>query len=73
MSTNYRYVATQFGDSIKYSSSVNEIDRIGSSLLTGVVKEEFPNESIKGYGNAVVPQVVFEIFKVIQKIDYDRI
>ena len=44
-----------------------------------IVKEEFqPNtishsrwrkESIKGYGNAVVPQVVLEIFKAIEKYD----
>ena len=44
-----------------------------------IVQEEFqPNiishsrwrrESIKGYGNAVVPQVVLEIFKAIEKYD----
>ena len=27
------------------------------------------NESIKGYGNAVVPRVVYEIFKVIEEYD----
>ena len=44
-----------------------------STELDAITFPKWRNESIKGYGNAVVPQVVFEIFKVIQKIDYDRI
>lgn len=39
---NYRHIATQIGDSLKYSNSVNEIDRIGQSILR-VTKENFPN------------------------------
>lgn len=27
------------------------------------------NETIKAYGNALVPQVLYEIFKAIDKID----
>ena len=42
---NYRHIATQIGDSLKYSTSVNEIDRIGQSILR-VTKENFPNNSI---------------------------
>ncbi|WP_211092446.1 TIGR02391 family protein [Chitinophaga eiseniae] len=42
---NYRLIATQIGDSLKYSTSVNEIDRIGQSILR-INKENFPNESI---------------------------
>jgi len=42
---NYRHIATQIGDSLKYSTSVNEIDRIGQSILR-VSKENFPNNSI---------------------------
>lgn len=67
MSTNYRYVATQIGDSIKYSSSVNEIDRIGSSLLTGVVKEEFPNQSI----SSVRAQTVYNWILSLGKTSMD--
>jgi DNA (cytosine-5)-methyltransferase 1 len=37
-----------------------ELDRITFS--------KWRNESIKGYGNAVVPQVVYQIFKAIQNI-----
>lgn len=42
---NFRLIATQIGDSLKYSVSVNEIDRLGQSILM-VPKENFPNESI---------------------------
>ena len=34
--------------------------------LDGVTFSKWRNESIKAYGNAVVPQVVFEIFKAIE-------
>jgi DNA (cytosine-5)-methyltransferase 1 len=37
-----------------------------SSELDGVTFSKWRNESIKAYGNAVVPQVVYEIFKAIQ-------
>lgn len=46
METNYRYIATQIGDSLKYVSTVNEIDRVGKALLAGISKEDFPNPSI---------------------------
>lgn len=42
---NFRHIATQIGDSLKYDTSVNEIDRIGQSLLK-VNKEIFPNTAI---------------------------
>ncbi|RFM37125.1 TIGR02391 family protein [Chitinophaga silvisoli] len=42
---NYRHIATQIGDALKYSTSVNEIDRIGQAILQ-VNKESFPNTSI---------------------------
>jgi DNA (cytosine-5)-methyltransferase 1 len=34
--------------------------------LDGITFSKWRNESIKGYGNAVVPQVVYQIFKAIQ-------
>ena len=37
--------------------------------LDGITFSKWRNESIKGYGNAVVPQVVYQIFKAIQ--DYE--
>lgn len=36
--------------------------------LDGITFSKWRNESIRAYGNAIVPQVAFEIFKVIQII-----
>lgn len=37
--------------------------------LDGITFPKWRNESIKAYGNAIVPQVAFEIFKAIQSFD----
>jgi DNA (cytosine-5)-methyltransferase 1 len=37
--------------------------------LDGITFPKWRTESIKGYGNAIVPQVAFEIFKAIQQCD----
>jgi DNA (cytosine-5)-methyltransferase 1 len=37
--------------------------------LDGITFSKWRHESLKAYGNAIVPQVAFEIFKVIQKIE----
>jgi DNA (cytosine-5)-methyltransferase 1 len=37
-----------------------------SSRLVGITFSKHRNESIKAYGNAIVPQVVYQIFKAIQ-------
>ena len=42
---NFRHIATQIGDQLKYATSVNEIDRIGQSILR-INKENFPNTAI---------------------------
>jgi DNA (cytosine-5)-methyltransferase 1 len=36
-----------------------------SRELDGITFSKWRNESIKGYGNAIVPQIAFEIFKTI--------
>ena len=38
-----------------------------STELDGITFSRWRNESIKGYGNAVVPQVVYQIFKAIEQ------
>jgi len=38
-----------------------------SEQLDGITFPKWRKESIKGYGNAIVPQVAYEIFKAIQK------
>jgi len=37
--------------------------------LDGITFPKWRQESIKGYGNAIVPQVAYEIFKVIQRLN----
>ena len=41
-----------------------------SSGLDGITFPKWRNESIKGGGNAIVPQVVYQIFKAIE--DYEQ-
>lgn len=40
-----------------------------SAKLDGITFSKWRQESIKGYGNAIVPQVAYEIFKVIQHME----
>jgi len=39
--------------------------------LDGITFSKWRNESIKGYGNAIVPQVAYEIFKAIIAVEKD--
>lgn len=43
--TNYKLIAIKLGDSLKYGSSVNEINRIAEAVFT-FNKKEHPNDSI---------------------------
>ena len=43
-----------------------------SRELDGITFSKWRNESIKAYGNAIVPQVAYEIFKAIQQTDENR-
>jgi DNA (cytosine-5)-methyltransferase 1 len=40
------------------------------SQLDGITFSKWRNESIKAYGNAIVPQVAYQIFKAIEDHDY---
>ena len=40
-----------------------------STELDGITFPKWRRESIKGYGNAIVPQVVYSIFKTIEKYE----
>jgi len=44
-----------------------------SGRLDGITFPKWRNESIKAYGNAVVPQVVYQIFKTIQQYEHTPI
>jgi DNA (cytosine-5)-methyltransferase 1 len=41
-----------------------------SSELDGITFSKWRNESVKAYGNAIVPQVAYELFKVIEQLKY---
>jgi DNA (cytosine-5)-methyltransferase 1 len=43
-----------------------------SSRLDGITFPKWRAESIKAYGNAIVPQVAYEIFKVINQIESNQ-
>jgi DNA (cytosine-5)-methyltransferase 1 len=43
-----------------------------SSRLDGITFPKWRNESIKAGGNAIVPQVVYQIFKAIEQYESDR-
>ena len=40
-----------------------------STKLDGITFSKLRSESIKGYGNAIVPQVAYQIFKTIQQLN----
>ena len=42
-----------------------------STKLDGITFPKWRNESIKAYGNAIVPQVAYEIFKAIERLEKD--
>jgi len=43
-----------------------------SRQLDGITFSKWRNESIKAYGNAIVPQVALQIFKAIQQYELER-
>jgi len=45
ISPNYRLIAVQVGDALKYNTSINEINRIGGAILR-FNRQPFPNDSI---------------------------
>jgi len=42
---NFKFVATQFGESIKYYTTTNEVDRVFSAL-SDIKLKNYPNNSI---------------------------
>ena len=64
---NYRHIATQIGDALKYSTTVNEIDRLGQSILQ-VNKEIFPNNAI----TAIRAQILYNWILSLAKTSMDN-
>jgi uncharacterized protein (TIGR02391 family) len=60
MEANYRLIATQLGDLVKWNSSINEIGRAASAILR-IVKDSFPNDSITSARAQVVHDWVLSL------------
>jgi len=58
-----------FWDSFPTQSPICSRDDEFSDRLVGITFSKWRNESIKGYGNAVVPALVLQIFKAIQQYE----
>ena len=63
---NNRYFISDFSNFPTQSPICGGDDGIPTEL-DGITFSKWRNESIKGYGNAVVPQVVYQIFKAIEQ------
>ena len=61
-----REIAEDFG--VSKSTIFNIIHKINVDNLT-IPFKKWRQESVKGYGNAIVPQVILEIFKAIEELD----
>ena len=59
----------EFGDSLSFMP--HEVALAARSFETAITKFDawHRNESIKGYGNAIVPQVALQIFKAIEQME----
>jgi DNA (cytosine-5)-methyltransferase 1 len=71
ISKNNEWNAKQFFENFPTQSPICGGDDGLPTKLDGITFSKWRAESIKGYGNAIVPQVALEIFKVIEKIDCD--
>jgi DNA (cytosine-5)-methyltransferase 1 len=56
-------------DTFPTQSPIRSGDDGLSTELDGVTFPKWRAESIKGYGNAIVPQVALELFKVIENLN----
>jgi len=74
--TNHATRGTDYGAGFHYFPTQSPICGGDDGLpteLDGITFPKWRNESIKAYGNAVVPQVVYQIFKTIQQYEHTPI
>ena len=57
---------SEWGDCLPKPGILGDDDGL-SERLDGITFSKWRNESIKAYGNAIVPQVAYQIFKAIQE------
>jgi DNA (cytosine-5)-methyltransferase 1 len=68
-SQNTRINQSQSWDNFPTQSPICDGDDGLSSRLDGITFPKWRNESIKAGGNAIVPQVAFQIFKAIESFE----
>lgn len=66
---NYQLVAVQFGDLMKYSTTLNEIDRLAGALFR-FRRESFPNEAITSQRAQLIYDWILSLAK--QEINPDE-
>jgi DNA (cytosine-5)-methyltransferase 1 len=64
-----RGITAQWSKAKRGSGNVPKDDGI-SEGLDGITVSEWKRESIKAFGNAIVPQVAYEIFKSLEAVDW---
>jgi uncharacterized protein (TIGR02391 family) len=69
MDVNYRLIAIQVGDALKYSTSINEVNRIGGAIFPFRC-ENFPNDSITSSRAQLVHDWILSLAK--QKMGEDE-
>lgn len=69
MAPNYRAIAVDVGDALKYDSTVNEINRVGGSLFR-FSRESFPNDAITSVRAQLVHDWILSLAK--QRMDSEE-
>lgn len=69
MATNYRAIAIEVGDGLKYDTTVNEVNRIASALFRFPC-EPFPNEAITSVRAQLVHDWILSLAK--QRMDNEE-
>ena len=69
MAANYRLIAIQVGDALKYSTSINEVNRIAGAIFR-FHRESFPNGSITSSRAQLIHDWILSLAK--QKMGEDE-
>ncbi len=57
---NYKFVATQFGEAVKYDTTVNEVNRTFNAL-TNIKRKNYPNDAITSVRSSLIYSWVMTI------------
>jgi len=68
---NYRLIAIQVGDLLKYDTTINDINRAANSVFR-FLKEDFPNESITSTRAKLIHDWILTLAAKQEKNNYER-